>query len=100
MLIDLNGNIRASQICPKRGKPLAGKEPLNAQKENLHPLPHTELGEERPAAGLIAAETRKIKKNYLDHILSYELLKSTTTYRSEFLKRHNISPDIRARMVN
>lgn len=99
MLIDLNGNIRVSQVGAKKGKPLAGKELANAQKENLHPLPLGGSGEERLALGVIGAETRKIKKHYLDHILNYEVVKSPAAYRSEFLKRHNISPDIRARMV-
>lgn len=98
MLIDLNGNIRASQVCPKRAKP-AAREPLNPYKENLHPLPPFEQPEERPAQTLIAAETRKIKKHYLDKILEYELVKAPVTFRNEFLKRHNVSPDVRARMV-
>lgn len=99
MLLDFNGNIRASQACPKRSKPIAGREAPNPYKENLHPLPQLECQEERPVLTLVGAETRKIKKHYLDHILAYELAKAPASYREEFLKRHGVSADIRARMV-
>lgn len=44
-------------------------------------------------------ETKKIRKFYVDSILDYEIKKTSTSYRKEFLKLHKISSEIRARMV-
>ena len=100
MLAEHNVNSRAPQVYAKKGKLPATKEPLNSQKENRTPVPVLGEREERGTQGLVAVETRKIRKYHLDDILAYELQKTGGSYRGEFLKRHNVLPDIRARMVN
>lgn len=47
----------------------------------------------------IITDTNTIKFNFLNEMLSYELSKSPETLRGDFLKRHRITPEIRARMV-
>ena len=52
-----------------------------------------------PVKKLLTIETDKIKSNNLKKIVAFELSKSKGNYRSDFLQRHNISEDIRTRMV-
>ena len=100
MLIDHNGINRGSQAQVKRSKAQHSRERHNNQKENNHPLPSLLKKQESSPPGLVLAETRKIRKHYLDEIIGYELGKTQSVYREEFLKRHRVAPDIRARMVN
>lgn len=44
-------------------------------------------------------DTNSIRSNFLNEMLSYELSKSPENLRTDFLKRHRITPEIRARMV-
>lgn len=53
-----------------------------------------------PKQRFIVTETNKVKNNNLKKILSHELSKSKENYRDDILSRHNISADIRARMVD
>lgn len=48
----------------------------------------------------IIDDTNNIKGNFLNEMLSYELSKSPEALRTDFLKRHRITPEIRARMVS
>lgn len=47
----------------------------------------------------IIDDTNNIKLNFINEMLSYELSKSPESLRTDFLKRHKITPEIRARMV-
>jgi hypothetical protein len=47
----------------------------------------------------IIHQTNAIRLCFLNEMLSFELSKSPESLRCDFLKRHRISPEIRARMV-
>lgn len=48
----------------------------------------------------ILAQTNSIRLCFLNEMLSFELSKSPEALRCDFLKRHRITPEIRARMVS
>lgn len=100
MLNERNGNVRGSMASMPRLKPVASREVSRLLKENT--APQKEKGEEevkKPLA-LIPAETKKIRKYFLDEIIRHELGKTPQAFRQEFLKPHKISSEIRARMVS
>lgn len=99
MLLDHNGNIRPLKACANRQKVAATRDPLQNQKENRNPLLLAGGQEDHDSQRLITCETRKIRRFYLDNIMDQELIKAPGPYRSEFLTRHGITPEIRARMV-
>lgn len=100
MLNERNGNVRGSIASMPRLKPVAGREVSRVQKENTAaPREKAEEEVKRPL-GLIPAETKKIRKFFLDEIIRHELGKTPQALRQEFLKPHKISSEIRARMVS
>ena len=54
----------------------------------------------QPTDDFFLCETNKIKTDFLKKIMSNELSKCPETLRSDFLKSHMLTPEIRARMVN
>ena len=53
-----------------------------------------------PARNFMLVETSKIVANNMKKILVYELSKSVGDYRQDFLSRHNITQEVRTRMVS
>lgn len=100
MLNNINGNIRTSQCYVQKTKILSVPVVNNNQKENINITSKIDEKEKSKEVTITSCETKKIKKFYLDNILTYELFKSSNNYRSDFLKNHRISAEIRARMVN
>lgn len=87
------------------------KNITNLQKENRIPIhnPYTKLNSfkqpfepviEASKKDLFIVETNKIKATNLKKILGFELSKSKGNFRSDFLRKHNISSDIRVKMVS
>lgn len=52
-----------------------------------------------PTDDFFMQETNKIKTDFLKRIMSNELAKSPEALRTDFLRGHRLSPEIRARMV-
>lgn len=97
---DHNGNLRDSLPNIRKPVKLAAKDSLKAIKENINcSLPPAPKEPKSETCLLVPAETKKIKKFYLDEILTYEMKKVGLSYRPEFLKAHKVSAEIRARMV-
>ena len=100
MINERNGNVRGSLANLPRLKPIRAREQATTHKENLESGRAVTEEESKANLSLIPAETRKIRKHYLDEILRNELAKVTQSYRPEFLKSHRVSCEIRARMVD
>lgn len=70
---------------------------LRSQSKTLKPLPVV------PVAFClkedILAQTNSIQHCFLNEMLSFELSKAPENLRCDFLRRHRITPEIRARMV-
>ena len=110
MLLERNENRKLRETTTN--KPLA-RPPSHKknQKENkLHPnllkkntsryknsTPALPLD---PKKAFKIIETNKVKSANLKKILSHEIAKSKENFRGDMLKRHSITPDIRARMVS
>lgn len=47
----------------------------------------------------IIKETQKIKRNYLNSLMNNEVKKNHQIFRSNFLQNHNVSSEVRVRMV-
>ena len=54
----------------------------------------------QPSEDFFLSETNKIKTDFLKKIMSNEISKCPETLRTDFLKAHILTPEIRARMVN
>lgn len=99
MMNERNGNVRGSLANLPRLKPIRAREQPSTLKENLESGRAAAEEESRSLMSLIPAETRKIRRFYLDEILRNELAKAAQNYRPEFLKSHRVNFEIRARMV-
>lgn len=97
-----NGNLKKA-IQPQSLKPIVTVEINQSQKEN-----HADSGfhdkenkqdKSKNETSLVPAETNKIRKHYANKILEYELMKAPSCFRPEFLTTHNVSAEIRGRMV-
>jgi len=53
-----------------------------------------------PRRNFAIVETNKIRDKNVRKIIAYELAKSTGSFRTDFLQRHGISPEVRTRMVS
>lgn len=92
-----NQNLNPVGVSKSTKENLATAHPPKPQGKNpkgLGLLPVSACLEEN-----IVVDTNTIKLNFLNEMLSYELSKSPETLRGDFLKRHRITPEIRARMV-
>jgi len=54
----------------------------------------------QPTEDFFISETNKIKTDFLKKIMSNELFKCPEAFRSDFLKSHLLTHEIRARMVS
>ena len=52
-----------------------------------------------PRRNLVVSETNKIKSANLKKIIEYELEKSEGNFKTDFMARHKMTPDVRTRMV-
>lgn len=60
----------------------------------------TKITGSEPAQNFGLVETNKVAASYIKKILAYELAKSVGAYRQDFLARHNITQEVRTRMVS
>jgi hypothetical protein len=107
MLLEKNENRKNMKVC-KKMKNFSSNNEKRVHKENNgnqnltknFKIQKIDLTKDlTPAKILFVAETNKIKTGNLKNILSNELMKSSDNYRSDFLEKHTISEEIRARMV-
>ena len=95
--------LKSNHNLPNVGLPKLtreNKEAVVPPKPSGRPLAPVSL--QMPPLGLptnYILDTNSIRSNFLNEMLSYELSKSPENLRTDFLKRHKITPEIRARMV-
>lgn len=85
----LTKSTKENKVAPPR---------LRSQSKALKPV--LSLPCPSPLPDTILLQTNAIKSTFLNEMLSFELSKSPESLRSDFLSRHRITPDIRARMVS
>lgn len=82
-----------SRSCKENNHVAITRKNLSKSQKLVHVRPTTSYSSH------LAQETNKIQKHYMSEMLRYELDKSQENFRDDFLKRHKITPEIRARMV-
>ena len=109
MLVERNENRKVAEM-PATKLHVLPKHTKKPQKENktllnnaytglsTHKRPFEPVVED-PKKNLLVVETNKIKTTNLKKILAFELSKTKGNYRPDFLQRHQVSADIRTRMV-
>ena len=109
MLQERNENRKQALHLPTKN-PISNQKQVKNPKENVNKAAPKEYQKVQKLATLESSsskskdtfqvvETNKIKNHYLNSIMSYELLKIQDNFRSDFLKRHKLTAEIRARMV-
>ncbi len=107
MLLERKENRKIQKVAKLKLKQseVFRKKYLKENNQNQNYLSHKShqkgfgISKLNPKQILFVTETNKVKKANLRKVLSFELLKSKNNFRSDFLKKHKISPEIRARMV-
>jgi hypothetical protein len=108
MLVERNENKKAGALTSSKLVPSPKKNQKNF-KENFLQFNTKELllkssklhisEPPLPTDDFFLCETNKIKASFLKKIMGNELSKCPETLRSDFLKSHMLTPEIRARMV-
>lgn len=105
MLLERNENLKDKNSFRHKIKPREGKDQYKMKENNneqhkqkthllkKHPKPQS-------SASFVITETDKIRFGNLKKILSHELSKQPAHFKQDFLERHRITPEIRARMVD
>ena len=108
MLVERNENKKAGaqvsskyQSSPKRAQKSLKENFLQFNtKELLLKSSKLHVSEPpQPTDDFFLLETNKIRSDFLKKIMAHELGKTPESFRSDFLKSHMLSPEIRARMV-
>jgi hypothetical protein len=109
MLLERNENKKTGGVASSK-QVLSPKKTHKAFKENFLQFNTKDLllkssklhASEPPAPSddFLLIETNKIKADFLKKIMGNELAKCPESFRSDFLKSHMLTPEVRARMVS
>jgi len=104
---------KKSRLKDPKNKLSSANEDMLNQKKNIDQLPNgkrlirkKEAWEDKIGMGHITKdetfkvkETQKIRRDYLKELMLNEVSKNNMKFRAKFLNRHNVSSEVRVRMV-
>lgn len=104
---------KKSRLKDPKNKLSSANENVLNQKKNIDQLPNgkrlirkKEAWEDKIGMGHITKdetfkvkETQKIRRDYLKELMLNEVSKNNMKFRAKFLNRHNVSSEVRVRMV-